>query len=208
MRQGLWFNIAATPRNILCRKTAKGASRVGKIPSNFSKGKEPAFFIAWHSLFMVTICLQVLYMIGEGFSQMLSGAMSLLFFPVIGWLADVKFGRYPITKVTLSFFSKTTFCYLPIILWQDTWQHTLFDIIFFAGSFTLYLALSCYTSFFLQIVTEQQLQDSLGELFFTIYWLYLGIVLSEMVEFCINCVVSEITTVICLHDSYHLGWWW
>ena len=165
------------------------------------KDKGPIVFIAWNALLSVTLSFQLLYAVGEGFNQMLSRAISISFFPIIGWLADVKVGRYTIMKASLLllFFSN-----ILLITHRSMAANSTTSIpsgVFYAGSVLLYLALSCYTSSFLQSVTDQQFEASLEELSFTIYWILWSILLAAMIGIYANCVASEVTTIISLASS-------
>ena len=165
--------------------------------------KKPIIFIVWNALLAVTMSFQAWYvlMIAKDFNQMLAGAISVFFFPIIGWLADVKLGRYTIMKASLSllFFSNTLLIFHYVMTAYLTTNTS--DIVSTAGSFFLYLALSCYTSSFLQFVTDQQFEASSEELSFTIYWIMWSVTFATMIGLCINCVASEITLIISIASS-------
>ena len=58
--------------------------------------------------------------------------------------------------------------------------------------------MSCYTSTFLQFVTDQQVEVSSEEVAFTVYWLCWSVVFAAVVGLAVECVVSEVTMLISL----------
>ena len=151
------------PRNAKCH------SRKTNCRIILVRGKGPIIFIIWNALMALSTCIQVVYMMERSVCQILLGFIAILCFPVIGWLADVKVGRYRIMQASLLLFFISNAIEIITTLGKNLISNATCDSLFYAGSFVLYLALSCYTSSFLQFVTDQQVDASSEELSFTIY---------------------------------------
>ena len=93
-------------------------------------------------------------------NQILLSAITVVFFPIIVWLADDKVGRYTIMKASLPSFFPSNIMLVIHSLGANLIINIISDILLYAGSITLSFALSCCTSSFLQFVTDQQLETS------------------------------------------------
>ena len=64
----------------------------------FIREKGPVMMIIWNTLIVTSLSVQGVYMLKKHIYpyKFLIGTVSAFTFPIIGWLADVKIGRYRI----------------------------------------------------------------------------------------------------------------
>ena len=98
----------------------------------------------------------------------LLGMVSSLLAPLIGFLADVKFGRYEVLKIgSLASFIASIFFFISYFVPQSSWLMYLF----FSVQFSLFaLGLGCYSVALLPFLTDQIIGATSDELSSVIRW--------------------------------------
>ena len=97
-----------------------------------------------------------------------SDCLSLCLAPLVGWLADVRFGRYEMIKFgSLVSFLASILYYFALLT-----TSTLSDVLFSAAAFSINLGVSCYSAALLPFLTDQLIGASSDELSTVIHWFY------------------------------------
>ena len=111
--------------------------------------------------------------------------LASLLAPLIGFLADVKFGRYEMIKIgTLAFFFGNMFSFMTYFVSWITWL----NIIFSAVQFMLFsFGLACFSVAILPFLTDQIIGASSDELSSVVRWYVwtsdVGILLNQSVRY-------------------------
>ena len=107
--------------------------------------------------------------------------LSYCFAPLIGWLADVRFGRYGVIKFgSVTSFLASILYYFVIITEESTLRDILLSISHFVGT----IGFSCYAAAMLPFLSDQIIGATSDELSAVVRWNYwvqnLGICLSNI----------------------------
>ena len=96
--------------------------------------------------------------------------VSSLFAPLIGWLADVKFGRYEMIKIgSLASFFGNTLTFVANFVSSSSWLGILLS----SAEFVLFaLGLACYSVALLPFLTDQMIGASSDELSAVVRWYF------------------------------------
>ena len=111
---------------------------------------------------------------GRGAFSYTLGIVSSLFAPLIGWLADVKFGRYEMIKIgsLASFFGNTLYFIEHFVTLRHVMSSWL-GILFSSAEFVLFaLGLACYSVALLPFLTDQIIGASSDELSAVVHWYF------------------------------------
>ena len=102
----------------------------------------------------------------------ISNYFSLFLAPFIGWLADVKFGRYAVVKfgLLLSFLA-SVFYFLALVVVEYGFS-TLCNIFLSAALFITNFGFSCYLAAMLPFLTDQLIGATSDELSAVVQWNY------------------------------------
>ena len=105
--------------------------------------------------------------------------------PLIGWLADVKFGRYEIIKFgTIASFLSSILCYFAMFTNNVS---TLSPVLSSIAAFVNFLGFICYAAAMLPFLTDQIIGATSDELVAVVRWYYwaqnIGIALSNIITY-------------------------
>ena len=128
-------------------------------------GKGAILTIVWNLFFATSLLTCNIPQQNE-----LMAGLFVVFYPIVGWLGDCKFGKYKVLRAA------------PYFLLSSIVLHNL-SVFVFLGNFLLawsaaaagILAALCYASSVLPFLIDQMIGASGEELSFTIYWTAWGI---------------------------------
>ena len=158
-------------------------SQVDEITNNcFSK--KILLLLVWQALFILSL---IPYVPFSNAINIVSEFLSYFSAPLIGWLADVKFGRYEVIKFgSISSFLAGIFYYFAILTVSTPWLGT---VLFSLALVTVSFGSICYTAAMLPFLTDQIIGATSDELSAVVRWYYwalnFGLSLSNIIaSFC------------------------
>ena len=159
--------------------------------------------LVWQALLSLPWCV-LEYVTALQFNLIASLILTLLsysFTPLIGWLADVRFGRYQVIK----FGSITSF--LASLLYFFSFftgerASTLNTVLLFTAIVILNFCFTCYTAVMLPFLSDQIIDATSDELSSVVRWYYwtqyIGIGLSCIIKyFCSISYLYAVSTLLC-----------
>ena len=156
--------------------------------------KRILLLLIWYWLFSFSWCLLASIPITYNFVYYSSVFLSCSFAPFIGWLADVKFGRYKIIKFgSAASFLATIFYYFAMFTGRG--DSTLSNVLLSMAFFIVSMADSCYEAAMLPFLTDQMIGATSDELSAVVRWYYwaqiFGFSLAKIIAF--YCTVNTLT---------------
>ena len=138
--------------------------------------------------------------------------LSLCLAPLVGWLADVRFGRYEMIKFgSLISFLASILYYFALLT-----TSTPSDVLFSAAVVVINLSVSCYYAAMLPFLTDQIIGATSDELSTVVRWFYwalsFGISMSELYVYCLSIgagvalIVAVPLAVIIISDCLCQQW--
>ena len=114
-----------------------------------------------HSVSLVEVSPQI-------FVYLLSSFLSIILAPFVGWLADVRFGRYELVKFSsiLSFLTSIIF-YLELLIGQGS---TLTTVLYSVAVAVQSIGLACFIAAMLPFLTDQLIGATSDELSAVVQW--------------------------------------
>ena len=148
----------------------------------------------WQALFSLSSSFSTSYPLIQLYSTF--QYFSYTFAPLIGWLADVRFGRYKVIKfASLSSFLASIFYYFAMFTGGGV--STLSNVLFSVAIVIVGFGFACYSAAMLPFITDQIVGATSDELSAVVRWYYwaqnIGTGLATMVA-CF-CVVNNLKNI-------------
>ena len=132
--------------------------------------KKILLLLVWQALFSLSWSLLVHVSTVNAVVLDISTFLSYSFAPLIGWLADVKFGRYEVIKFgSLSSFLASILYYFSMITSGDS---TLSNVLWSIAIVVVGFGFTCYSAAMLPFITDQIIGASSDELSAVVCWYY------------------------------------
>ena len=156
----------ATVSQFSCYKRSKQWWR----SPNTDNSRKILLLLLWYTLFLFS-WTSIYGVEANGNVQTLSILVSYIPAPFLGWLADVKFGRYNILiSSTFISFCASIFLYLvPITEGAST---SMSNVFLYAATITVYFGKSCYLAAMLPFLTDQLIGATSDQLSSVVRWYY------------------------------------
>ena len=163
-----------------------------KLP-NTCFSKKILLLLVWYLLFIFStneLRLNAFRQFGNTGIMLASECVAYCFAPLVGWLADVKFGRYEMIKFgSLVSFLASILYYFALLT-----TSTLSDVLFSGAVIIINIGGSCYFAAMLPCLTDQIIGATSDELSAVIRWYFwtlnFGICMSELHMHIISNYVS------------------
>ena len=172
-----------------------------KLP-NTCFSKKILLLLVWYLLFIFSaneLRLNAFRQFGNTGIMLASECVAYCFAPLVGWLADVKFGRYEMIKFgSLVSFLASILYYFALLT-----TSTLSDVLFSGAVIITNLGGSCYFAAMLPFLTDQIIGATSDELsafirwyLWTLHFGHFGVCMSELHMYIISNYVSAGTEIV------------
>ena len=156
--------------------------------------KKILLLLMWQALF--TFSWSLIQFLPISIVYLISIFLSFCFAPLIGWLADVRFGRYKIIKFgSIASFLATILYYFAVITGGG--DSTLSNVLSTVAFTIVCFGLSCYSSAMLPFLTDQLIGSTSNELGAVVRWYFwtqiLVCGLSNTIDY--SCTISNLEDV-------------
>ena len=136
-------------------------------------GRKIVLLLMWEMLFKLSFGLLTGNSLLDYVFMSIMKSLSLLLAPLVGLLADVKFGRYEIIKTgsLISFFA-CLFYYFALMVGEDASLGKTETVLYCAATILICLGDTCYSAAMLPILTDQIIGATSNELCAVVRWYY------------------------------------
>ena len=168
-----WFSESmADPRVLLSSSHSRWKQWWRRISPNTCCSKKILLLLVWQALFSLSWSLLVYIPTGNIVVLYISKFPSYAFAPLIGWLADVRFGRYEIIKFG-SFFSFLASILYYFAMLTGEGDSTLSNVLLSVVIVIVGFGYTCYLAAMLPFITDQIIGATSDELSAVVRWYYL-----------------------------------
>ena len=150
--------------------------------------KKILLLLLWHALFVFSLILYILSNLipsPDNIVYSTSVFFSYSFAPLIGWLADVRFGRYEVIKfASVASILASILCCIAIFTGSDSTLNTVLSSI---ATVIICLGFTCYAAAMLPFLTDQIVGATSDELSAVVRWYYwvqnIGLAFSNIIAY-------------------------
>ena len=132
--------------------------------------KKILLLLVWHLLFYFSWGALAYVLIASDSVYFASIFLSYSFAPLIGWLSDVRFGRYEVIKFgSIASFLSSILCYFAVF---NGGFSILSNVLLSIATVVVSIGFACYTAAMLPFLTDQIIGATSDELSTVVHWYY------------------------------------